>query len=141
MARWIGIDFGKVRTGLAFTDGNARIAFPHETVQTAHLFKAIESLVKAEPCAGFALGMPDAWSSFQAQETDSTQAIFALQSDLQKKWPDLPVHLVDESFTSREARFSMVQGGMKKKKREEKGAMDRVAAALILQRFLETLDN
>jgi len=85
--------------------------------------------------------MPDAWSSFQAQETDSTQAILALQSDLQKKWPDLPVHLVDESFTSREARFSMVQGGMKKKKREEKGAMDRVAAALILQRFLETLDN
>ena len=141
MARWIGIDFGKARTGLAFTDKNARIAFPHETVATKVLWESLESLVKAETCAGFVLGMPDAWSIRQAQETDSTQAILTFQSELQKKWSHLPIHLVDESFTSREARFSMVQGGMKKKKREVKGAMDRVAAAIILQRFLETLDH
>ena len=139
MARWIGIDYGKVRTGIAFTDANACMAFPHETVLTEHLWEALETLAKAEPCAGFVLGMPDAWSNRIAAETDSTQDIRTLQSDLQKKWPHWPVHLVDESFTSREARFSMVQSGMKKKKREVKGAMDRVAAALILQRFLEAL--
>ena len=84
MARWIGIDFGKARTGLAFTDKNARIAFPHETVATKVLWESLESLVKAETCAGFVLGMPDAWSIRQAQETDSTQAILTFQSELQK---------------------------------------------------------
>lgn len=138
MARWIGIDFGEVRTGLAFTDKSACIAFPHKTVATAELMVALDELVHSESCAGFALGLPSALTQIGEQNTDSTSGIIHLKASLQKKWPKLPVHLIDESFSSREARMSMVQGGMKKKKREVKGAMDRVAAAIILQRFLET---
>ncbi len=138
MARWIGIDYGLARTGLAITDNQAMMAFPHETVPTSGLWEALESLVLAEPCAGFALGMPDAWE-LKSSSTDSTAAIHSFQKQLKKKWPNLAVHIVDESFTSREARQAMVIGGMKKKKREVKGAMDRIAAAQILQRFLETL--
>ena len=138
MARWIGIDFGETRTGLAFTDKDGRIAFPHKTVATGDLMLVLEELVQAESCAGFALGLPGALIQLPGQHADSTTGIMRLKEDLQKKWPELKVYLVDESFSSREARLSMVQAGMKKKKRENKGAMDRIAAAIILQRFLET---
>ena len=98
---------------------------------------ALDALVSAEPCAGFALGIPNAWSiQLHGTGTDSTAGILELKDKLSKKWSTLTVHLVDESNTSKEARQALIAGGMPKKKRQIKGAMDHVAAALILQRFL-----
>ncbi len=130
MARWIALDYGKARTGIAVTDDAAIIASPLETVATAELLDRLNALIAERPCAGIVVGDP-------GQITDSTEGIAALLSDLRRSHPALPVHRVDESFTSREARNALVQGGMRKSKREQKGSMDRVAAALILQRFLD----
>ena len=130
MARWIALDFGHARTGIAVTDDAAMIASPLETVASSSLWSRLLDLVAERPCAGIVLGDP-------GQITDSSEGIAALESKIQKQWPSLPLHRVDESFTSSEARASLVAGGMRKKKRQEKGAMDKVAAALILQRFLD----
>jgi len=130
MARWIALDFGHARTGIAVTDDAALIASPLETVASDGLWARLRELVAERPCAGFVLGDP-------GQITNSSEGIAALEKKIRKQWPSLPLHRVDESFTSREARASMVAGGMRKKKREEKGALDKVAAALILQRFLD----
>jgi len=137
MSRWIGIDFGVVRTGLAYTDAAGLMAFPDQTVPTNTLMSRLENLVNAEPCAGFVLGLPNAWAlNKQETATHSTGPILEFQQQLRKKWPTLPVHLVDETNTSKEAVQASIAGGMKKKKRREKGSLDSVAAALILQRFL-----
>ena len=138
MSRWIGIDFGTARTGLAYTDGSGKIAFPFKTVSTSDVLNILDKLVKETPCAGFVLGLPNAWGlNLQIGDTHSTAAILAFQKKLNAKWPSLPVQIVDETNTSAEAVSASIAGGMKKKKRREKGSLDAVAAAIILQRFLE----
>jgi putative Holliday junction resolvase len=137
MARWIGIDYGGVRTGLAYTDANGVLAFPFKTVPTDELIAAIQGLVNEAPCAGFALGIPNRWGVDSGRGlTDSTAPILAFKSQLEKLFPGLEVALVDETNTSEEALRSAIQSGMKKSKRSKKGSVDDVAATLILQRFL-----
>lgn len=130
MARWIALDIGGARTGVAVTDRDALIASPLTTCATAELLTLMEKLVAEEPCAGFVMG-------HAGPGADSTPLVEAWKKKLQKAFPGKRVEWVDESFSSREARAAMVFGGMKKKKRQEKGATDRIAAALILQRFLD----
>lgn len=136
MARFIAFDWGKVRTGLAVTDSSAIIASPHSTVKTDVLFTEIRNLVNSEPCAGFIVGVP---GLFEDLETDSTRGINTFIEKLKKTYPSIDIHRVDESFTSSEAMSALHAGGMRKKKRREKGSLDKVAAAIILQRFLETV--
>lgn len=130
MARWIALDLGKARTGIAVTDAHAIVASPLETVVTSELMDRLKELVAAEPCAGFVVGDP-------GPAADSAELVQDWMNKLQKAFHGLAMHPVDEYNTSREARAAMVAGGMRKKKRQEKGAMDRIAAALILQRFLD----
>lgn len=130
MARWIGLDLGRARTGIAATDRDALIASPLETVATPDLLGRLQVLVNEEPCAGFVVGDPGPFA-------DSAPLIADWEKRLKKSFPGKAVRKVDESFSSREARSAMVAGGMKKSRRQEKGAMDKVAAAIILQRFLE----
>ena len=138
MARWIGIDYGGVRTGLAYTDAAGTMAFPHKTVPTKELMPAIKALVNEAPCHGFALGIPNRWGVELGRGlTDSSAAILAFKKNLEQEFPALEVTLVDETNTSEEALQSAIRSGMKKSKRSQKGAIDDVAAALILQRFLD----
>ena len=136
MARYIAFDWGRARTGIAVTDSAAIIASPHATVPTGVLHSEVTHLVKAEPCKGFVVGMP---GLVIGSQTDSTEGIKSFVAHLESKHPEIPVHLVDESSTSTEAMDALLSGGMKKSKRREKGSLDKVAAALILQRFMETL--
>lgn len=131
MARWIALDIGGARTGVAVTDRDALIASPLTTCATSELLGLMEKLVAEEACAGFVMG-------HAGPGADSTPLVESWKKKLQKAFPGKRVEWVDESFSSREARAAMVFGGMKKKKRQEKGATDRIAAALILQRFLDS---
>jgi putative Holliday junction resolvase len=138
MGRWIGIDYGGARTGLAYTDAAALLAFPHKTVPTDALPDELDLLIRSEPCAGIALGIPNAWGLQVGKGlTDSSAAILAFKASLEKRYPHLEIALVDETNTSEEALHASIRAGMKKSKRSRKGAVDDVAATLILQRFLE----
>lgn len=138
MPRYIGIDWGAARTGLAVTDRACIIASPHATVPTSTLFDALTALIAEEPCAGLVIGLPGHLTSATAAFAHSRALIEAFAAECARRFPSLSLHLVDEGFSSREARLSLVLGGMPRRKREEKGATDRVAAALILQRFLDS---
>ena len=135
MARYIAFDWGKARTGIAVTDSAAIIAYPLETVKTTDLFQAVAKLLISEPCAGFVVGVPGLFENLQ---TDSSQGIKDFISKLNSAHPTIPVFKVDESYSSSEAMGALHAGGVKKSKRRDKGALDKVAAAIILQRFLET---
>ncbi|MDG2425489.1 MAG: Holliday junction resolvase RuvX [Flavobacteriales bacterium] len=133
MPRFIAFDFGRRRTGIAITDPDAIIASPHGTFAPDELWDEIARLTAAEATAGFVLGVPGLLSQTSA---DSSEDIAKFGRSLHGRYPDIPLHEVDEDYTSSEAATALVQSGMKKKKRQQKGALDRVAAALILQRFL-----
>ena len=134
MARYIAFDYGTRRIGIAVTDSGAIVAAPECTCSPEDLPNVLKRLVEAEPCAGFVVGMP---GLILGTTTDSTAPIRAFVDELRKAHPDLPVELVDEDDTSREASLAMVQSGMRKSKRREKGQLDQIAATLILQRFLD----
>ena len=134
MARYIAFDWGKSRTGIAITDSSAIIASPHSTVSTSDLNSTVKRLHDEEPCAGFVVGVPGLIVGLQ---TDSTAGIDKFINHLESTYPSTPVHRVDESHTSSQALDALISGGMKTSKRREKGSLDKVSAALILQRFLQ----
>lgn len=134
MARFIAFDYGTRRIGVAVTDSGAMIAAPEGTYSPQELDKAIQRLIGAEPCAGFVVGMP---GLLAGETTDSTAPIQSFVAELKKRHPSLSVELVDEDHTSQEASMAMVQSGMRKSKRRQKGQLDQIAATLILQRFLD----
>ena len=134
MARYIAFDWGKARTGIAVSDSAGIIASPHSTVPTNDLHATVELLVNEEPCAGFVVGVP---GLILGSTTDSNEGIDRFIAHLAVKHPDLPLHKIDEGHTCSQAMDALISGGMKKSRRREKGSLDKVAAALILQRFLQ----
>ena len=134
MARYIAFDWGKARTGIAVSDSNGIIASPHSTVSFDELSTVVDKLHNEEPCAGFVVGVP---GLIIGLNTDSSEGIEKFIKDLQAKFPSTPIHKVDEAQTSSEALETLISGGMKKSKRREKGSLDKIAATLILQRFLQ----
>tara|TARA_B110000879_G_scaffold143707_1_gene186777 strand:+ start:502 stop:912 length:411 start_codon:yes stop_codon:yes gene_type:complete len=136
MARYIAFDWGLRRTGIAVTDSAAIIASPLKTVDTSDIFNEVESLINAEQCSGIVVGVP---GLIVGLKTDSSEGIEKFISSLQKKHPDISIHRVDESDTSMEAMNALISGGMKKSKRKVKGVLDKVASAIILQRFLDSI--
>ena len=135
MARYIAFDWGARRTGVAVTDSNAIIATPLETVDTTQLNQVVTALVKEETCAGLVVGVP---GLMIGSTTNSTDGIYNFIRHLEKTFPELAIHKRDEGSSSSEAMSALISGGMKKRNRSKKGALDKVAAAIILQRFLDS---
>lgn len=135
MARVIAIDYGKKRTGLAWTDPLEMIASALETVPTERLAERLKTLVAQEDVRGFVLGMP---TRLDGSDTDSTPAVRGFERKLRKMFPDREVTLWDEQFTSKMAVQAMVRAGFSKKKRRDKSLVDQISATLILQEYLES---
>ena len=129
MSKILALDLGGRRTGMAETDPMRMMAFPLTTVDTDALMGELEAYVKLESPQVIVVGDP-------GEGTDSSALVGLWVEKLKAKWPTIEVVLVDESGTSNEASQALVMGGMKKSKRREKGALDKVAAALILERYL-----
>lgn len=134
MARVLAIDFGLKRTGIAITDPLGMIASPLETVQTSVLGKFLREYFLKEEVNVVVVGLPKRLNN---EDTHATQPVLRFVEQFKKKFPEKEVSLVDERFTSKMALASMVEGGMKKKDRREKGNIDKVSAAIILQSYLE----
>ena len=134
MPRFIAFDFGTRRIGIAITDSGAMIAAPECTCSPQEWPQVVDRLLHAEPCAGLIVGKPGLISG---DEPHSSGDIEGFAKALRKRYPNTPLHFVDEDYSSREASAAMVMGGMRKSKRREKGNLDKVAAAIILQRFLD----
>ncbi len=134
MGRLLGLDVGKRRTGIAVTDDLQIACSPHATVNTETLVREVLGMHAAQPFEGVIIGKP-LW--MVGGTTDSTAFIDDVAQKLRKALPLVPIHFVDEGFTSQEASQIQVQGGMKKSKRRAKGSLDAIAASLILQRHLD----
>jgi len=138
MARFIAIDYGLVRVGLAVTDPLQLIASGLCTLRRDELTSFLDRYVATEPVAGIVLGEPRYPDGNPAQ---LHAEVLTLRKTLEKKFPTIPVYLQDERFSSVEARQIILSSGANKKKRKEKGLTDKIAAALVLETFMERKRN
>lgn len=135
MGRILAFDYGTKRVGMAVTDPLQMIASPLDTVASNEVFPWLKKYTAQETVDAFVVGWP---SNLQGQATDATQHVAQFCQALGNKFPDMPIHKVDERFTSTMATQSMVAAGAKKKDRQKKaGKVDTVSATLILQSYLE----
>jgi putative Holliday junction resolvase len=133
MARILAIDFGSKRTGIAVTDELQIIASGLTTVLTADLLTFLEKYFKEEKVEMVLIGEPK-----QMNNTASESEI-SIQEFLKKfleKFPEKELKRVDERFTSKMAVQTMIDSGLKKKKRQNKALVDEISATIILQSYL-----
>ena len=133
MGKIVAIDFGLQRTGIAITDASNIIASPLTTVDSVNLMSYLIALVEKEKVATIVIGDPKRLNN---EATHITENVYLLKEVLEKQFPSLKIVLVDERFTSKMAFQSMLDNGMKKKQRQEKGMIDQISAAIILQSYL-----
>jgi putative Holliday junction resolvase len=135
MGRLMAIDYGPKRIGLAVSDPMQIIATPLDTVSPKDIFNYIKIYDHKEDIESFVVGMPK-----QLDNTDSSNAplVKKFVKQLQSQFPDKPIHLADERFTSSIALQTMITGGMKKKDRRDKANVDKISAVIILQDFMKS---
>lgn len=133
MGRIVALDFGLKRTGIAMTDELRLIASPLTTVDSAELMVFLKDLVLKNKVDTIVLGEPKRLNN---EDTHITQNVYLLKEALEKEFPVQKIELVDERFTSKMAMQSMIDGGLKKKQRQEKGALDSISATIILQSYM-----
>ncbi|MDT0608273.1 Holliday junction resolvase RuvX [Croceitalea rosinachiae] len=136
MARILALDYGKVRTGIAVTDEMQLIASGLTTVPTKELLEFLKKYLANEDVERIILGEPKQMDG-TASESEALIQIFLKK--LEKQFPKVRVERQDERFTSKMAMQSMLAGGVKKKKRQDKALVDEISATLILQSYLERI--
>lgn len=138
MNRIVGIDYGKKRIGIAVSDPLCIFAQPLETVPSAKIMEYLKSYTQKESVERFVVGYPRNLNNLPAQSAPYVD-IFLKQ--LSKNFPDIPITLEDERFTSVLAFRSLIDSGVKKSDRRDKSAVDKVSAAIILQTYLDRAEK
>ena len=132
--RLLAIDYGTKRVGIAVSDPMQIIATGLDTVANKDVMKFLKEYTSKEAVETFIVGEP---LDPDGEPTATTRKIHKFVESLKKLFPDIPVELVDESMTSQNAARILVESGVKKMKRREKGRIDRISAILILQEYIE----
>ncbi|RCS27355.1 Holliday junction resolvase RuvX [Polaribacter sp. WD7] len=133
MGRILALDFGTKRTGIAVTDELQIIASGLTTIATEDVILFLKQYVTKENVVLFVVGKPK-----QMNNTDSQSEAFIIPflEKLSKALPNIPIQRVDERFTSKMAVQTMIDSGMKRKQRRNKGLIDEISATIILQSYL-----
>ena len=134
MGRIIAIDYGRKRTGIAVTDTLQMIANGLTTVPSGELSKFLVDYVSKESVDRFVVGLPKQMNNMPSENLKYVEAFV---SHLKRIIPHIPVEYYDERFTSVLAHRAMIDGGLNKKKRQDKSLVDEISAVIILQSYLE----
>jgi putative Holliday junction resolvase len=136
MGRILAIDYGRKRTGLAVTDMLRITANPLLTVETSELMNWLADYLRKEQVDEVVIGHP---TQMNGEESESMNYIRPFMGNFKKQFPNIPITMYDERFTSVLAHQAMIAGGMKKKDRQNKAVVDKIAACIILEGYLESL--
>ena len=135
MGRILAIDYGQKRVGLAVTDELQMIANNLDTVHSKDVLDYLANYVKNNKVDAFVIGEPKQMNNTPSESARFIEPFINL---LAKKFPDIRIVRVDERFTSKMAFQTMIDAGLKKKDRRNKGLVDSISATIILQSYLET---
>jgi putative Holliday junction resolvase len=137
MGRIIAIDYGRKRTGIAVTDPLQLISSGLTTIASATAIDFLKNYFLKETVDAIVVGHA---RQMDSSDSESMQYILPFVKLLSKHFPEKPVHMVDERFTSKIAHQTMLDGGLKKKKRQDKALVDTISATIILQSYMERKD-
>lgn len=135
--RIVGIDYGRKRVGLAVSDPLRIFASALETVPSAKIIDYLKTYSQNVQVERFVVGYP---MNMNNKPSEAAKDVNVFLKQLQKHFPNIPVTLEDERFTSVLAHRSLIDSGVKKMDRRDKNAVDKVSAALILQTYLDRKD-
>lgn len=134
MGRILAIDYGRKRTGIAVTDTLQIIANGLTTVPTAQLMAFLADYIAKEAIDRVVIGLPKQMNN---ELSDNMANITPFVNRFKKLFPNIPVEYIDERFTSVLAHRAMIDGGLKKKDRQNKALVDEISATIILQSYME----
>ena len=135
MARILSIDYGKKRTGLAVTDPLQIIAGGLATVATSELFDFLKAYIAREQVEMIVIGEP---RQPNGEPSENLARVQQFVNRWRKAVPEVPIQYYDERFTSVLAHQAMLDGGLKKKARQNKGLVDEISATIILEDFMHS---
>lgn len=134
MPRWIGVDYGEKRIGIAVSDPDGWLASPHGVLDVAHAEEAVQKvadLCRTLGVAGVVVGLPLNMDGSKGPAAQKAEAFARALS----KAAAIPVRLWDERLSSKSAHDLLLQAGMRNEKR--RGLVDKIAAQMVLQSFLD----
>ena len=131
--KYIGIDFGKKRTGISISDYNKLVSFPLETIETDSLIEFLKELSRKENIEKIIIGKP---LKLNNVVHDLEKDIIDLIKSLNKYLPDISIERIDERYTSKISKRIIHQLHSKKKIRMDKSIIDKISASLILESYL-----
>ena len=138
MGRILAIDYGQKRVGIATTDEFKIIANGIATVRSIDIWQFLEKYIKENDVEIIVVGEP---KDMMNKPSDATKFINPFVQKLKNKFSQLKIDRFDERFTSKIAFEAMIEGGLKKKKRQDKALVDKVSATLLLQSYLSAKEK
>jgi len=137
VGRILAIDYGQKRVGLAVTDSLKMIATNLTTVASKDIFDYLKNYIVKENVELMVVGLA---KKLNNTESESMRFITPFVKKLKLTFPDLPIEMYDERYTSKLALQSMIDSGASKKTRQNKGLIDSISATILLQDYLEYLN-
>ncbi len=134
MDRIIGIDYGRKRVGVAVSDPLGIFASALDTIHSTKIIEYLELYSEKEHVVRFVVGRP---TNMDGSPSEAAADVDAFLKRLQARFPNVPIDLEDERFTSVLAHRAMLDGGMKKSDRRDKASVDKISATIILQSWLD----
>ena len=138
MGRIVAIDYGSKRTGIAVSDEMQIIAGGLTTVPSGETVDFLCRYAAQEKVDLFVVGHPKQMNN---EPSANMRPVTSFVNRLHKMLPDIPIELFDERFTSVLAHKAMIDGGLRKKQRQDKALVDEISATIILQDYLEKKRN
>jgi putative Holliday junction resolvase len=138
MARILSIDYGRKRVGLAVTDPQQIIATRLTTVPAHTIWDFLNDYFKKEAVEMVVVGYPKQMNN---EASEAVRYINPFLKKFQIQYPGMTLEILDERFTSKMAFQTMIDGGLKKQKRQDKALIDGISATIILQSYLEQKRN
>ena len=135
MGRIVALDYGKKRTGIAVSDPLKMIAGGLTTLPSGETIGFLKQYIAENAVDLFVLGDP---RQMNYEPSENRERVLKFKENLHRSFPDIRIQMVDERFSSLLAHQAMIQGGLKKKDRQNKALVDELSATIILQSFLET---
>ena len=133
MARILSIDYGQKRTGIAVTDDFQIIASGLTTIPSLDLIPFLKTYFSKENVSVVIIGEPKQMNGLPSESTEIIEKFIA---QFHAEFPNMKMERVDERFTSKMAVQTMIDSGLKKKQRQNKGLIDEIAATILLQDYL-----
>lgn len=133
MARILSIDYGLKRTGIAVTDDFQIIASGLTTISSTDIIPFLKTYFSKENVETVIIGEPKQMNGLPSESMEIIEKFIA---QFHTEFPNMKIERVDERFTSKMAFQTMIDSGLKKKQRQNKGLIDEIAATILLQDYL-----